>query len=182
MGKKQKVKYRIIPETLMKDLVEFLDEVQFDASKTNTTESHHLLNLCNYLISCLINSDGFTDEFNNSDEVNDSDIPYDWESSSFGADFNYDINDMSDEEYKKMISEFDKFFFGWKKTYYNTSKKLKNNSISLKEFGDELKYDTDLTPQEKFELYYNEYYKINNKPTSLDSMIRKLGLKKSENK
>ena len=61
MGKKQTVKYRVIPDTLMKDLVEFIDEMQFEASKTNTTESHHLLNLCNYLISCLINSDSFTD-------------------------------------------------------------------------------------------------------------------------
>ena len=46
MGKKHKVKYRIIPESLMKDLVEFIDEMQFEASKTNSTESHHLLNLC----------------------------------------------------------------------------------------------------------------------------------------
>ena len=37
MGKKYIVKYRVIPETLMKDVVEFIDEMQFDASKLNTT-------------------------------------------------------------------------------------------------------------------------------------------------
>ena len=40
MGKKHRVKYRIIPDTLMKDLVEFIDEMQFEAAKMDTTENH----------------------------------------------------------------------------------------------------------------------------------------------
>ena len=50
MGKKHKVKYRIIPDSLLKDLVEFIDEMQFEAAKTDSVENHHLLNLCNYYI------------------------------------------------------------------------------------------------------------------------------------
>ena len=95
MGKKQIVKYRVIPERLMKDLVEFIDEIQFEASETNTVENHHILNLCTYLISCLINSDSFTDEFGQNEPEEDDtdydgmDIPpeaYDWDSSSTSND------------------------------------------------------------------------------------------------
>ena len=39
MGKKHKVKYRVIPETLMKDLVEFIDEMQFDPMQALLSES-----------------------------------------------------------------------------------------------------------------------------------------------
>ena len=39
--------------------------------------------------------------------------------------------------------------------------------------------DDELTPQEKFELYYDEYRKNKNKPISLDSMLKKIGIRKS---
>jgi hypothetical protein len=190
MGKKQKVKYRIIPESLMRDLVEFIDEVQFEASKVDSVENHHLLNLCNYLISCLINSDAFTDEFGSDDDVEDVDkygydIPddaIDWESSS--TDFTeYRFGDMSDEEYERMMNEADKLFRRYKKESSGKSKRINGNnknSMTLEQFKKELKKDKDLSPEEKFELYYHERNKRKNKIISFDSMIKKLGLKKNK--
>jgi len=185
MGKKQKVKYRVIPDTLLKDLVEFIDEMQFEASKTNSTESHHLLNLCNYLISCLINSDSFTDDFGMDKDEDDYDIPdeaYDWDSTS--TDFrSYDFEDMTDEEYEKMLRAADELFSGYHEKYKKYRGKIKRingkGNLSLEQFKKELKDDKDLTPEEKFELYYDEYDKRNNKPASLDSLLYELGLIKS---
>ena len=190
MGKKHKIKYRIIPDSLMKDLVEFIDEMQFDASKSNTTESHHLLNLCNYLISCLINSDSFNDDFGKDDEgdINPEEYGYeipddaiDWESSS--TDYReYDFGDMSEEEYDRMMEDAEKLFKGYRDKYKGKTKRVNKPGMTLEQFKKELMKDKDLSPEEKFELYYHEHNLRNNKikKTSFDSMIKKLGLKKSK--
>ena len=193
MGKKQKVKYRVIPETLMRDIVEFIDEMQFEASKTNSTESHHVINLCNYLISCLINSDSFNDDFDKDDEEGDEgdfnpeeygyEIPddaIDWESSS--TDYReYDFGDMSEEEYDRMMEDAEKLFKGYRDKYKGKTKRVNGKSnMTLEQFKKELKKDRELTPEEKFELYYHERELRTNKLTSFDSMIKKLGLKKSK--
>ena len=47
MGKK----WKILPEDVVKNLIEFLDEIQFDAAKENTTEAHHQVNFCNWAIN-----------------------------------------------------------------------------------------------------------------------------------
>ena len=189
MGKKQKVKYRVIPDTLMKDLVEFIDEMQFEASKTNSTESHHLLNLCNYLISCLINSDSFNDDFDKDDDSDTEeygyDIPdeaFDWDPSS--TDYTeYDFGDMSEEDYERMMDDADKLFKGYRDKYKGKTKRINGKgNMTLKQFKKELKKDRELTSEEKFELYYHERELRNNKLTSLDSMIKKSGLKKSKKK
>ena len=190
MGKKHKVKYRIIPDTLMKDLVEFIDEMQFEAAKTDSVENHHLLNLCNYLISCLINSDGFTEDFGRDDpedDINPEEYGYeipddaiDWESSS--TDYTqYDFGDISDEDYEKMMNEADKLFKGYKDKYKGKIKRVNGKSnLSLEQFKKELKKDKELSAEEKFELYYHERELRNNKLTSFDSFLKKSGLKKSK--
>jgi hypothetical protein len=190
MGKKHKVKYRIIPDSLLKDLVEFIDEMQFEAAKTDSVENHHLLNLCNYLISCLINSDGFTDDFGKEDTDDDIDseeygyeIPddaIDWDSSS--TDYTeYDFGDMSEEDYDRMMNEADKLFKGYNDRYKGKTKRVNGKSnMTLEQFKKELKKDRELTPEEKFELYYHERELRNNKLNSFDLFLKKLGLKKSK--
>jgi len=194
MGKKYKVKYRIIPETLMRDIVEFIDEMQFEASKLESTESHHVINLCNYLISCLINSDSFNDDFGKDDDeegdegdFNPEEYGYeipedaiDWESSS--TDYReYDFGDMSEEEYDRMMEDAEKLFKGYRDRYKGKTKRVNGKSnMTLEQFKKELKKDRELTPEEKFELYYHERELRTNKLTSFDSMIKKLGLKKSK--
>ena len=193
MGKKQKVKYRVIPETIMKDIVEFIDEMQFEASKLNTTESHHVINLCNYLISCLINSDSFTDDFSvdkdeDPDDENIHEIPdeaFDWDSNT--TDFkSYDFDDMSDEDYDEMLRAADELFLDHhnkhksKNKYNGKTKRVNGNgNMTLEQFKKELKKDRELTPEEKFELYYHERELRNNKLASFDSFLKKSGLKKS---
>ena len=42
-----KKRYKIISEYLQKNLIEFLDEIQFDAAKTkDDKESMHVINFC----------------------------------------------------------------------------------------------------------------------------------------
>jgi len=186
MGKKHRVKYRIIPDTLMKDLVEFIDEMQFEAAKTDTTENHHLINLCNYLISCLINADGFSEDFG-SDDDDDSihDIPDDaieWDSTS--TDFReWNFKYLSDDDYEKMMGEADRIFNKYNDKYKGKTKRVNGKGkISLEKFKKELLADRDLSPEEKFELYYDEYDKRKNKIGSLDSILSKLGIKKPNKK
>ena len=54
-------KYKIISLDLQKNLIEFLDEVQFEAAKTkDDTESMQIINFCNWAIKELMNSfDGY---------------------------------------------------------------------------------------------------------------------------
>jgi hypothetical protein len=185
MGKKHKVKYRIIPDALLKDLVEFIDEMQFEAAKTDSVENHHLLNLCNYLISCLINSDGFTDDFGKDEDSDIEEYGYDipedaidWESTS--TDFTeYDFDGISDEDYERMMKDADKLFKGYRDKYKGKIKRVNGKSnLSLEQFKKELKKDKELSAEEKFELYYHERELRTNKPISLDSIIKKVGLKK----
>mgnify|MGYP003113353871 CR=1 FL=1 len=186
MGKKHRVKYRIIQETLMRDLVEFIDEIQFDAAKIDTPENHHLINLCNYLISCLINADGFTEDFGkDDDEDNIHDIPDDaikWDSTPTDS-VEFEFKYLSDDDYEKMMSEASKIFNKYNDKYRGKTKRVNGKSkISLEKFKRELLADNDLTPEEKFELYYDEYDKRKKKKGSLDSILFELGIKKSNKK
>ena len=173
----------------MKDLVEFIDEMQFEAAKSDIPENHHVINLCNYLISCLINSDSFNDDFGKDDEEDFDTEEYgyeipedaiDWDSTS--TDFTeYDFGDISDEDYERMMKDADKLFKGYRDKYKGKTKRVNGKgSMTLEQFKKELKKDRELTPEEKFELYYHERELRTNKLTSFDSMIKKLGLKKSK--
>ena len=56
-------KYKIISAELIKNLVEFLDEIQFDAAKSESTEDMHKVNFCGWMIKELLNSyDGYLKE------------------------------------------------------------------------------------------------------------------------
>ena len=53
-------KYKIITLDLQKNLVEFLDEIQFEAAKEADTDSMQKVNFCSYAIKELLNSyDGY---------------------------------------------------------------------------------------------------------------------------
>ena len=49
-------KYKILSAEVVKNLVEFLDEIQFDAASENTKDSNHKINFCNWAIQELLNS------------------------------------------------------------------------------------------------------------------------------
>ena len=178
------MKYKIIPDDIVKNLIEFIDEIQFEAAESNKKEDIHRINFCNYLISELMNGlDGF-DSIDEADE--DIDIQDRWDTiDNYRKDIRMDFpEDMSDEEWKKLIKQFDGFIDGWDRAYKKSNYKDKAKRNGLKKFLSELRIDHELTNKEKFELYYDEHRRRKKKEEtkSLRQALRKAGIKKPPKK
>ena len=180
------MKYKIIPDDIVKNLIEFLDEIQFEAASSNKQEDLHRINFINWMISELMNGmDGF-DLPDDNDKDADIDIQGRWDTidnykKQFGMEF---PEDMSEEEWKKLIKQFDSFIDGWDRAYKKSNYKDKARQNELKKFLQELKIDHELTNTEKFELYYDEYRrrKKEGESKSLRQTLRKAGIKKPPKK
>ena len=48
--KNRKNKYILISKDLQKNLIDFLDEVQLEAAKLNTTDNMHIVNFCSFVL------------------------------------------------------------------------------------------------------------------------------------
>ena len=167
------MKYKIIDENVVKNIIEFLDDIQFTTAEKGDTPQHlEIINMCSYIISELLNSEELIDNSIEPDELHDEDDRM----------VEFEFGDMPDEEFDKLINQFDSFFKNFKKEYHksNVEKKLKGKSgkSKLKSFRDELKKDGDLSPEEKFELYYDEYIRNKQKQNSieLNEMLDQIGL------
>ena len=182
------MKYKIIPDDIVKNLIEFLDEIQFEAASSNKQDDLHRINFINWMISELMNgADGFDlPEDNDKDADIDIDLQDRWDTidnykKQFGMEF---PEDMSEEEWKKLIKQFDSFIDGWDRAYKKSNYKDKARQNELKKFLQELKIDHELTNKEKFELYYDEYRrrKKESESKSLRQTLRKAGIKKPPKK
>ena len=155
------LKYKIIPDDIVKILIEFIDEIQFEAAKTNTPDDLYRINFCNYLISELMNGlDGFDlEDPDEKDRLSTDDLKDRWDTiDTFRKDIRMDFpEDMSEEEWKKLIKQFDSFIDGWDSAYKKSNYKDKAKRHGLKKFLTELHLDHELTNKEKFELYYEEH-------------------------
>ena len=175
------LKYKIIPDDVVKNLIEFLDEIQFEAAMgTNATDLQRI-NFCNYIISELMNGlDGFDSEDEADEHSND--LMDRWDTiDTFRKDIKMDFpEDMSDEEWKKLIKQFDSFIDDWDKAYKESNYRDKAKRHGLKKFLSELRIDHELTAKEKFELYYDEYRSLQKgkEAKSLAESLKKAGLKK----
>ena len=192
-------KYKIISLDLQKNLIEFLDEVQFEAAKTkDDTESMQIINFCNWAIKELMNSfDGYLKDKpkKNNDTNKKSRDTYVEETF-----MDWNLPEMSDEEYEKLVDQFDAFLRGWEKEYYkkNPTKKPEEERkdkegkewkprfedvveyMSLEEIKEMLLDDPELTDEERFELYYEEHRRVNKKKEksySYDELLKVTGLK-----
>ena len=193
------MKYRIIREDIVKNLIEFLDEIQFDAAKEKTNEDMHKVNFCSWAIQELLNS------FNVSDNKEKGNGKYpkkpkkksrqDYVDETF---LDWNLPNMSDKEFEKLVDQFDGFLRAWEKEYLknNPLKKPKDESeegewkpriedvaqhCSLDEISDMLKDDPELTPSERFELYYEEHQRVEKDKIpkyTLDGMLKKLKISK----
>ena len=178
------MKYKIIPDDIVKNMIEFLDEVQFEAAASNKPDDLHRINFCNWLIGELMNGiDGFDSE----EEVDgDIDLQDRWDIiDNYRKDLRMDFpEEMSEEEWKKLIKQFDGFLDSWDKEYKKSNYKDKAKRNELKKFLSELRIDHELTPEEKFELYYDEYRnrKKEEESKSLRESLKKAGLKKPPKK
>ena len=161
-----KKKFKIISEDLQKNLIDFLDEIQFDAAGAGDTDSMHKVNFCNWAINELLNSfDGYV-----KDEPKKK-SRQDYVDETF---LDWNLPDMTDEDFEKLVDTFDNFLKGWEKEYLKNnpnkkkSQKNKKNTefkphlddiaefMSLDEIKDFLLDDPELTDNERFELYYEE--------------------------
>ena len=191
-------KYIIISRELQKNLIEFLDEVQFDAAKEKTNEDLHKVNFCSYAIKELLNGwDAyFRDKPKKGGPQKKSRDTYVDETF-----MDWNLPDMTDEEYEKLVDQFDSFLRGWEKEY--NKKKKKEGKVddviqerpytphiddvmeycSLEEVEEFLKDDPELSDQERFELYYDERErrKPKEKGLSYNQLLKGAGIKPSTN-
>ena len=188
------MKYKIISAETIKNVIEFLDEIQFDAAAENTTDGHHKVNFCSWAIRELLNSyDVMTanelkkdkkPKKNKRDDIIDEHF-IDWELPE----------DMSDEEFEKLVGQFDAFLRGWEKEYNKKNPKKKPikerkekefkpeiedviQHMSLEEVKEYLLEDPELTDEERFELYYQEHERVKNKKEgfTLEEMLKDLNI------
>ena len=165
-------KYKIITLDLQKNLVEFLDEIQFEAAKEADTDSMQKVNFCSYAIKELLNSyDGYLkDKPKNKSSDSPSKKSRDQYVDETFMDWN--LPEMSDEEYEKLVDQFDAFLRGWEKEYNKKNPKKKPikerprfnkpsvedvaEYMSLDEIKEYLLEDEELSNEEAFDLYYEE--------------------------
>tara|TARA_Y100000361_G_scaffold151385_1_gene168742 strand:- start:183 stop:812 length:630 start_codon:yes stop_codon:yes gene_type:complete len=196
------MKYKVIPENVVKNLVEFLDDVQFEAAKNNTPEDIQTINFCSWIIQELLNSyDAYfkkedTKDKNYNDKKPSKKSRDDYVEETF---MDWNLPEMSDEEYEKLVDQFDAFLRSWEKEY---NKKNKNNSkkqinkrprfhrpdvkdvaeyMSLDEIKEFLIDDPELSNEERFELYYDERERVKREKEdksamSFDDMLKDIGI------
>ena len=178
------LKYKIIPDDIVKNLIEFLDEIQFEAAAGNKPDDLQRINFCNYIISELMNGlDGFDlEDPDDKDKLSTGDLMDRWDKiDSYRKDLRMEFpEDMSEEEWRNIIKQFDSFIDGWDKEYKKSNYKDKAKRNGLKKFLSELKIDHELTNKEKFELYYDEHKSLqkDKESKSLKESLKKAGLKK----
>ena len=200
------MKYRLISNDTIKNLIDFLDEIQFDAAKENTTEAHHQVNFCNWAINELLNSYNVMTMKDFRKSKDDPKKPRkksrdDYVDETF---MDWNLPDMTDEEYEKLVDQFDAFLRGWEKEYYKDNpkkkpeedRKDKEGKEWKPKFGDvvehcsleEIKYmlldDPELTDEERFDLYYIEYERVKNteKGYTYEELFKGTGIKPPSSK
>ena len=178
------MKYKIIPDDIVKNMIEFLDEIQFEAATSSKPEDLQRINFCNWIISELMNGlDGFDlEDGEDKDSLSTGDLMDRWDKiDTYRKDLRMDFpEDMSEEEWKKLIQQFDSFIDGWDKEYKKSNYRDKAKRNGLKKFLSELRIDHELTNKEKFELYYEEHKDLKKQEESktLKEALKKAGLKK----
>ena len=187
-------KYILITKDLHKSLIDFLDEVQFDIAANTDKDSMHKVNFISWAIGELVNSfEAYIPQKKSREDYVDETF-MDW-----------NLPEMNDEEYNKLVDQVDGFLKGWEKEYNKKSKKkkttkdTKSNSklkpqskekfvpplndiaefMSLDEIKEYLLEDDELTDDERFDLYYEEHLRVQeeNNSMSYEELLRKSGLK-----
>ena len=199
-------KYKLIKEDTMKNIIEFLDEVQFDAATDGGVEEMHKVNFCNWAINELINSPEahIKDLKNSKPKKPKKKSRDDYVDETF---MDWNLPEMDDEEYEKLVDQFDKFLREWEKEYLKKNPKSKikrkprkdnfnrphiedvNQYMSLDEIKEYLLDDDTLTNEERMDLYYEEHLREQRKKERkrlergakpLDQIMKELDIKPSD--
>ena len=179
-------KYKIISLDLQKNLIEFLDEVQFDAAGNKDSDSMHKVNFCSWAIEELLNSfDGYLKDKPKKGPSKKSRDTYVDETF-----MDWNLPEMTDEEYEKLVDQFDSFLRGWEKEYLkkNPKSKIKRKPkkptfkphiedvaeyMSLEDIKEMLLDDPSLSDHERFELYYDEHKRVQKEKKKANDMLKK---------
>ena len=169
------MKYRLLDEETLGQLIDFLDDIQIEAAKGKYKDDVDKINMCSYLISEIINANEAMDidEDEGIEEIKKGDGLY--------VDMP-DIHDMDEKDWEKMIEQLDAFFAGWekstnKKKKKNNNKKKKNLNKKKREENEEIDNSEEEyipTLHDKFEQYYLE--REIKQAKSLDEILYNIGL------
>ena len=183
--KNRKDKYILISKDLQKNLIDFLDEVQLEAAKLNTTDNMHIVNFCSFAIEELLNGLDAELKPKHKPQKKSRDQYLD---ETF---MDWNLPEMSDEEYNKLVDQVDGFLRAWEKEYMkdNPNEPVQRKPYkpevddvleycSLDEIVDFLKDDPELTDEERFELYYDEREKRRERKTGMSykQLLKKSGV------
>ena len=168
------MKYRLLDEETLGQMIDFLDTIQIEASKGKYKDDMDKINMCSYLISEIINA-------NEAMEIDDEEE--DIKNLKKGDGLYVDIPELNDKDWNKMIEQLDAFFAGWEKS---TNKKKRNNNKKNmnKKRQDEVEEIDDSeeeyipTKHDKFEQYYleREMRRAIKEAKTMDEMLYDLGL------
>ena len=168
------MKYRLLDEETLGQMIDFLDSIQIEASKGKYKDDMDKINMCSYLISEIINS-------NEAMEIDDEEE--DIKNMKKGDGLYVDIPELNDKDWNKMIEQLDAFFAGWERS---TNKKKRNNNKKNmnKKRRDEVEEIDDSeeeyipTKHDKFEQYYleREMRRAIQEAKTMDEMLYDLGL------
>ena len=183
--KNKKNKYILITRDLQKNLIDFLDEVQLEAAKLKSTENMHIVNFCSFAIEELLS--GLDAELKKKSKPQ----PKSRDQYLDETFMDWNLPEMSDEEYNRLVDQVDGFLRAWEKEY---QKEHPNEPIqkrpykpevddvmeycSLDEIKEFLKDDPELSDEERFELYYDEREKRRERKNSLsyEQLLKKSGV------
>ena len=182
-------KYIIITKDLQKNLIEFLDEIQFDIAGDDDKEAMHKVNFISWAINELLS--GYEAYFPKDSKKKRQD----YVDETF---LDWNLPEMTDEEYEKLVDQFDNFLRAWEKNYLkdNPKKKPKQKRkskpksdkdfippledvaeyMSLDEIKEYLLEDEELTDEERFDLYYEERERERKNSMSYDELLKSSGL------
>ena len=190
-------KYRMISEVVIENLVAFLDEIHYENMVEKDEEAMNKVNFCNWAMKELLNSYQILSTSLKKDKKEDKDKKKrnDIIDDTF---VDWKLPEMTNDEFEKLVNQFDAFIRGWEKEY---NKKNKDNPkkkqikerpykpniddvaewCSLEEIEEFLKDDPELTDYERFELYYDERErrKPKEKGLSYEQLLKKAGIKPS---
>ena len=184
-------KYIIITKDLHKNLIEFLDEIQFDAAANDDKDSMHKVNFVNWAINELLS--GYEAYFPKKKKSRE-----DYVDETF---LDWNLPEMTDDEYNKLVDQVDNFLRNWEKKYLKSNPKKSSNIeteeekpksdkdfippledvaeyMSLDEIKEYLLEDEELTDEERFDLYYEERERERERKNSMsyDELLKSSGL------
>jgi len=186
------MKYRILPLEIVQMVVDFLDDVQLEAAEEDDIV---LVKHLQSLITELINSEEI---FDNEEEA----LNHYKKGKSKNKSEKYEFWNLSKKDLIKLSKYFDEIAHQTDRTKRKKyaedtknkgkkSKEIKLDSMSLKDIKLFLLQDPELTDEERFELYYQEYDRLQRekriKKAEKDSipygkMLKDLGIKRYDEK